>query len=99
MAKKTDPCWDGYTQVGMKMKNGKKVPNCVPAKGVPKSKPKKKAGKKQCVLNVGADAPKVSQQRDASAIVLLASQPERRNNVQVFNSKTEEDCWGGKASR
>jgi hypothetical protein len=46
MAKKTDPCWDGYTQVGMKMKNGKKVPNCVPAKGVPKSKPKKKAGKK-----------------------------------------------------
>lgn len=43
--KKTDPCWDGYTQVGMKMKNGKKVPNCVPAKGVPKSKPKKKASK------------------------------------------------------
>lgn len=40
--KKTDPCWDGYTQVGMKMKNGKKVPNCVPAKGVPKSKPKAK---------------------------------------------------------
>ena len=25
-----DPCWDGYKQVGMKMKNGKKVPNCVP---------------------------------------------------------------------
>jgi hypothetical protein len=23
-------CWDGYTAVGMKMKNGKKVPNCVP---------------------------------------------------------------------
>jgi hypothetical protein len=45
VAKKTDPCWDGYTQVGMKMKNGKKVPNCVPAKGVPKSKPKKKVSK------------------------------------------------------
>jgi len=45
--KKTDPCWDGYTQVGMKMKNGKKVPNCVPAKGVPKSKKqtKKKVSK------------------------------------------------------
>lgn len=27
--KKDDPCWDGYEQVGMKMKNGKKVPNCV----------------------------------------------------------------------
>ena len=25
-----DPCWDGYQQVGMKKKNGKKVPNCVP---------------------------------------------------------------------
>jgi hypothetical protein len=24
------PCWDGYKQVGMKMKNKKEVPNCVP---------------------------------------------------------------------
>jgi hypothetical protein len=29
--RKGDPCWDGYEQVGMKMKNGKKVPNCVPS--------------------------------------------------------------------
>ena len=27
---KGDPCWDGYKQVGKKMKGGKKVPNCVP---------------------------------------------------------------------
>ncbi len=27
-----DACWKGYTAVGMKMKNGRKVPNCVPAK-------------------------------------------------------------------
>jgi hypothetical protein len=27
---KEGPCWDGYRQVGMKMKNGKEVPNCVP---------------------------------------------------------------------
>jgi DNA polymerase III epsilon subunit-like protein len=27
-----NPCWDGYEQIGMKMKNGKKVPNCVPIK-------------------------------------------------------------------
>jgi hypothetical protein len=26
-----DPCWKGYVQVGMKKKNGKKVPNCVPS--------------------------------------------------------------------
>ena len=25
-----DPCWKGYKQIGMKKKNGKKVPNCVP---------------------------------------------------------------------
>lgn len=46
---KQGPCWDGYVQVGFKMKNGKKVPNCVP-EGSGKSKvakPKKqKAGKK-----------------------------------------------------
>lgn len=26
------PCWKGYEMVGFKMKNGKKVPNCVPIK-------------------------------------------------------------------
>lgn len=26
-----DPCWSGYVQVGMKEKNGKRVPNCVPS--------------------------------------------------------------------
>jgi hypothetical protein len=25
-----DPCWKGYHQIGMKKKNGKSVPNCVP---------------------------------------------------------------------
>jgi 8-oxo-dGTP pyrophosphatase MutT (NUDIX family) len=25
-----DPCWEGYTQYGMKEKDGKSVPNCVP---------------------------------------------------------------------
>ena len=25
-----DACWTGYTAVGMKMKGGRKVPNCVP---------------------------------------------------------------------
>jgi hypothetical protein len=28
--KEASPCWDGYKQVGMKMKDGKEVPNCVP---------------------------------------------------------------------
>jgi hypothetical protein len=37
--KEDDPCWKGYHQVGMKTKEGKKVPNCVPDK---KAKAKKK---------------------------------------------------------
>ena len=28
MAKK-GPCWEGYEMIGMKTKNGRKVPNCV----------------------------------------------------------------------
>jgi len=28
------PCWPGYQQVGLKTKNGKKVPNCVPIKKI-----------------------------------------------------------------
>ena len=27
--KEGDPCWKGYRQVGMKMKGGREVPNCV----------------------------------------------------------------------
>ncbi len=36
---KSDPCWEGYEKIGMKMKNGKLVPNCIPIK-----KEKKKSG-------------------------------------------------------
>ena len=30
MEQMTEACWEGYTQVGMKDKGGKMVPNCVP---------------------------------------------------------------------
>ena len=33
-----DPCWKGYKMVGMKKKNGREVPNCVPGEGVPAMK-------------------------------------------------------------
>lgn len=32
MSAKDDPCWKGYRMLGTKKKNGKEVPNCVPAK-------------------------------------------------------------------
>ena len=34
-----EKCWDGYTQIGMKDKGGRKVPNCVKKEG------------KECALN------------------------------------------------
>lgn len=37
-----DPCWKGYDMLGMKEKNGKQVPNCVPVKKT-KKKSKKDA--------------------------------------------------------
>jgi hypothetical protein len=37
----SDPCWDDYEMVGMKKKNGKEVPNCVPKEEV-EEKPHKK---------------------------------------------------------
>jgi hypothetical protein len=30
VVKESEPCWDDYKQIGMKEKDGKKVPNCVP---------------------------------------------------------------------
>lgn len=34
-----EACWSGYTAIGMKMKNGKEVPNCVPTEAVTQEKP------------------------------------------------------------
>ena len=34
---KSDPCWEGYEQFGMKDKDGKQVPNCVPKGDAKKS--------------------------------------------------------------
>lgn len=36
-----EACWKNYVQVGMKTKNGKKVPNCVPNKNKKIKQPKK----------------------------------------------------------
>ena len=32
--KLNNPCWNGYEMIGMKKKNGKEVPNCVPKEEV-----------------------------------------------------------------
>jgi hypothetical protein len=40
-------CWSGYKQVGMKDKNGKKVPNCVPVEKMDHEEDKEKKPKKE----------------------------------------------------
>lgn len=59
MVESEDPCWKGYRQLGMKDKNGKEVPNCIPeeeideatyqGKEVPLNKPMKGDVKKSKV--------------------------------------------------
>ena len=38
MQEDKDPCWTGYEMVGMKKKNGKEVPNCVPEETIKEQK-------------------------------------------------------------
>ena len=66
-----DACWSGYTAVGMKMKNGRKVPNCVPKEAANPAQQAaiaismKKAGKKPKTEEVMDEATK--QQKAAGA--------------------------------
>ena len=46
--KGNDPCWTGYKAAGMKIKNGKRVPNCIPVGGG--------KGKKKDACNMKRDA-------------------------------------------
>jgi hypothetical protein len=49
-----DPCWKGYQQIGMKTKNGKEVPNCVPEsiqEGKKRFNTKYGVGKSKYVVN------------------------------------------------
>ena len=53
-------CWSGYKQVGMKEKNGKKVPNCVPVEKMDHEEDEKKKPKKEMKKSLwgGAFSPK-----------------------------------------
>ena len=45
MAKgKGDPCWDDYEAIGMKEKNGRPVPNCVPKRSEAKERAQARKG-------------------------------------------------------
>lgn len=54
MNEESDPCWTGYKQIGMKKKNGRQVPNCVPSKSVTEG------GEKYKIKSIGSDVDKGS---------------------------------------
>jgi hypothetical protein len=60
-----DPCWKGYKQVGMKDKNGKEVPNCVPEGVV------KEAGIPKLFLKIEAVKKKIKELMDARKAAVI----------------------------
>ena len=60
-----DPCWKGYKQVGMKDKNGREVPNCVPESVV------KEAGIPKLFLKIEAVKKKIKELMDARKAAVI----------------------------
>ena len=84
------PCWKGYKQVGMKNKNGRQVPNCVP-EGVVKEGPMNLRGgvPKMYVAYLGLQK-KVRELEDKQKQLLqpyLAAK--KSNNVTAINKAVE----------
>lgn len=50
-----DPCWKGYEMIGQKLKNGRKVPNCVPKEDLAKRIMDKITMKRKARLNESAE--------------------------------------------
>ena len=67
------PCWDGYKQVGMKEKNGKLVPNCVPddEASITATAGSKPAPKKDQIK--GSDKNKKGSASDGKSVTFTAS--------------------------
>ena len=81
-----DPCWDGYTQVGMKKKGGREVPNCVPSKGVPKAKGYKKESFSNWRQDLAEVMDKIEKEEDQKQI----KEKKNINNKVVINPDFKE---------
>jgi hypothetical protein len=104
-----DPCWKDYKQVGMKDKNGKKVPNCVPEDSLKEedekelNKPHRNSGsgKKYYVYvkNEKGNVIKVTFGDEKGGLTAKISDPEARksfvarHNCSEKNDKTTPGYW------
>jgi hypothetical protein len=83
-----DACWSGYTAVGMKMKNGRRVPNCVPKNEAVSDAAKKILG--NVAKKHGGKVPFTSTTyKDGKKIVTRGHNDEKGNRV-VTSVKNEE---------
>ena len=63
-----EPCWDGYEQIGTKIKDGKEVPNCVPIEAVEQLR----ADLLESILNI--------EQEDLSDYEIIDERPANEND-------------------
>jgi flagellar biosynthesis chaperone FliJ len=73
--KEAAPCWKGYTQYGMKMKNGKEVPNCVPNESI--------------VKEISNKTPKIFVKTAAVEKKIKELMADRKKAVVPYNSETD----------
>jgi phosphopantetheine adenylyltransferase len=90
-----DACWTGYTAVGMKMKNGKKVPNCVPKNEETELEEAKKkpvcptCGKHEC--ECGEQRPGIGTDSTMSKDPFFKEDFTEEEIEEMVNSVTDED--------
>jgi hypothetical protein len=81
----TEKCWDGYKQVGMKKKNGKDVPNCVP-----ESKELEELNTNQLIKKLAADT--IFKKKYTAAVakvkeIMFKHGPKPRHGKEYYSGK------------
>ena len=93
---KDDPCWDSHVQVGMKKKNGKEVPNCVPKESTEIEE--KAVSKAQQKFMGMVRAKQKGEMDDASPEVAKAAKSMSKKDVKDFASTKHKDLPAKKES-
>jgi len=75
IAEDANPCWKGYKQVGMKDKNGRQVPNCVPNESV--------------VKEISSRTPKIFVKTAAVEKKIKELMADRKKAVVPYNNETD----------
>jgi hypothetical protein len=88
-----DPCWKGYTQFGMKEKNGRQVPNCIPKSS---NRQKKNGGGSAVSIQTPAPRPPASRPKASRPITLTDEEKKRalKHFVRAVKGSSKEKSKG-----